>query len=188
MRVNYLTLVKDCEIFPDAVFDEEREDDIIDAGMCYSVELKADEYLARCEQNRSNLSKKLLAKNYEKKYIERALDYLESVNFLSDYRFAVAWLNSRKINHFEGRNRLLMELMNRGLEKEVCQNALDEFFEENSEEELCRSCLKKLSEKKIHFDEKNDLKKQEEKIIRSMMQKGFSYSLIKRIISEESDL
>ena len=31
-----------------------------------------------------------------------ALDYLETKAYLSDLRFSTAWLNTRKINHFEG--------------------------------------------------------------------------------------
>ena len=184
LRTEYLTHVEDGEIVPDAEFSEEREDDIIDAGLTYSCELKADEYLARCEQNRFNLTKKLLDKKFEKKYIEKALDYLEKKNFLSDFRFAVAWLNSRKINHKEGRIRLQLELASRGIGKEDFNKALDDFFAENPEEELCRQCYEKLL-RTMKISEEDELSEdQEEKIIRSMSQKGFSFSLIKRIIKK----
>lgn len=177
LRTVYLSLVGEEEIFPCAEFCGEREDDIIDAGLSYSAEVKAEEYLARSEQSRFGLSRKLINKNYGKKYIEKALDYLEEKNFLSDLRFSRAWLSLRKLNHFEGRIKLSSELASRGIGKEDSEKVLDEFFSENSEEELCRKCYEKLLRNSSHSSS--------EKIIRSMQQKGFSYSLIKRILKDE---
>ena len=53
------------------------------------------------------------------KCIDLALAYLESKNYLSDERFARVWLNNRKINHSEGRIKLLSELLVRGISKNV---------------------------------------------------------------------
>ena len=80
------------------------------------------------------------------------------------------------MNHFEGRSRLSLELLSRGIKKEDAEKALELFFSENSEEEMCRLCLGKLL--------RTTKNPSEEKIIRSMMQKGFSLSLARRIIGE----
>lgn len=177
LRTVYLSLVDEEEIFPCAEFSGEKEDDIIDAALSYSAEVKAEEYLSRSEQSRFALSRKLLNKKHGKKHIEKALDYLEEKNFLSDLRFSRAWLSLRKLNHFEGRTKLSAELASRGIGKEDSEKALDEFFSENPEEELCRKCYEKLS--------RNPSSGNQEKKIRSMRQKGFSYSLIKRILKDE---
>ena len=155
IRTTFLKIVSPAAIEKDAEFSEEEEDDIIDAGMTYSAECKAVEYLARAEQCRFNLAQKLLKKNY-----------------LNDGRFARAWLNSRKINHYEGRKRLLAELLSRGISKEDSCEALDEFFAENPEEALCEKAYHKYVR----------AGKSEEALIRSMTGAGFSYQLIKRTI------
>lgn len=174
IRTTYLILVKPEDIVQDAVFEDESEKDIIDAGLTYGAEIKAVDYLARCEQSRFGLTQKLLKKNHEKQYIEKALDYLEGKNYLSDRRFATAWLNSRKINHSEGRVKLTGELASRGIGKEIIKTVLDEYFEENSEESLCRR----------DYEKQLRTCKDEEKIIRRLMAHGFNYSVIKKVISE----
>lgn len=176
LRIRYLSLVEPDKIAPGTEFLSDSEDDLLGAALAYSAEVKATEYLSRSEQCRFGLYAKLLKKKHQKKNIEMALDYLEGEGLLSDYRFSVAWLNLRKMNHFEGRSRLSLELLSRGIKKEDAEKALESFFSENSEEEMCRLCLGKLLR-----TTKNST---EEKIIRSMMQKGFSLSLARRIIGE----
>ena len=151
---------------------EEETDSLLDAGLTCAVELKAVSYLARAEQSRFGLTRKLIEKKYDKKYVEAALTYLEGRGYLSDLRFATAWLNTRKINHFEGRSRLAAELASRGIARDVAGKALDEFFTENDEDEICRKAYEKLSKSKSG-----------EKLTAALMRAGFSLKQIK-IISE----
>lgn len=174
IRTAYLKVVDPEDIVPDAVFEDESEKDIVDAGLTYGAEVKAVDYLSRCEQSRFGLTRKLLNKNHEKQHVEAALDFLEAKNWLSDQRFSRSWLNSRKINHSEGRTKLIGELLSRGINKEIVKAALDEYFEENSEEELCKRDYEKLC--RTCSDA--------EKITRRLMSHGFNYSLIKKVISE----
>lgn len=176
VRKEYLYTIDFDSIYADAVFDsEEQVNELLDAGFASAVEIKAISYLARCEQNRMNLSKKLGEKGFEKKYVEMALDYLEEKKYLSDYRFSTAWLNSRKINHYEGRTKLLSELLSRGISRETANSALDEFFEENDEDEICKKAYEKLKRKG----------KSDEKLISAMMQSGFSYKQVTKLLSSD---
>ena len=153
-------------------FDDEETDSLLDAGLTCAVELKAVGYLARAEQSRFGLTRKLIEKKYDKKYVEAALTYLEGRGYLSDLRYATAWLNTRKINHYEGRSRLSAELTARGIARDVANKALDEFFTENDEDELCRKAYEKLSKSKA-----------DEKLIAALLRSGFSMKQIKSIIS-----
>ena len=123
------------------------------------------------------LTSKLVQKGYDKKYINMALDFLESKNLLSDSRFATAWLNSRRTNHYEGRSKLSAELAARGISREVAAAALDEFFTENDEYEICCKAFKKFSGKG----------KSEEKLISSLMTAGFSWKMIKSVMEENAN-
>lgn len=177
IRIFYLKIVKPEHIVENTEFLGEEEKDLVDAGLAFAAESKAVEYLARSEQCRFGLSKKLGNKNYERKSIEMALDYLEFKNYLSDERFARAWLNSRRINHSEGRTKLAAELASRGISKEISRIALDDFFSENPEIELCKRDFSKIS--KSCADS--------EKIIRRLVVHGFSYSMIKKVMSGDCD-
>lgn len=150
-----------------ADFSEEEADSLFDAGLTCAVELKAVSYLARAEQSRFGLSRKLIEKKYDKKYVEAALTYLEGRGYLSDARYAAAWLNTRKINHYEGRSRLAAELAARGIARDVAGQALDEFFTENDEDEICRKAYEKLSRTKSG-----------DKLTAAMIRQGFSQKQI----------
>ncbi len=151
-----------------AEFSEDQADALMDAGLTCAVELKAVGYLARAEQSRFGLSRKLIEKKYEKKYVEASLTYLEGRGYLSDLRFASAWLNTRKINHYEGRSRLAAELAARGIAREVANKALDEFFSENDEDEICRKAYEKAAKTKSG-----------DKLTAALIRQGFSIKQIK---------
>ena len=152
-------------------FNAEETDSLFDAGLTCAVEFKAVSYLARAEQSRFGLTRKLIEKKYEKKYVEAALTYLEGRGYLSDLRFATAWLNTRRINHYEGRSRLEAELAARGIARDIAGKALDEFFSENNEDEICRKAYEKLSKNKS-----------DEKLTAALMRAGFSLKMIKRVL------
>ena len=77
-------------------------------------------------------------------------------------------INTRKINHYEGRSRLAAELAARGIARDVAGKALDEFFTENDEDEICRKAYEKLSKSKSG-----------EKLTAALMRAGFSLKQIK---------
>ena len=158
------------KIEPAACFSNDEENALLDAGLTCAVELKAVSYLARAEQSRFALTRKLIEKKYDKKYVEAALTYLEGRGYLSDLRYATAWLNTRRINHFEGRSRLAAELAARGIEREVAGQALDDFFTENDEDEICRKAYEKLSKSKSG-----------EKLTAAMIRAGFTSKQIRNL-------
>ena len=174
LRDEYLPEINIYNILPGSVFDEVLSGQLMDAGLSCAAELKAVEYLSRAEQSRSGLLRKLLQKKYEKKYIESALDFLEQKNYLSDSRFSRAWLNTRKINHYEGPSKLCAELQARGIDKATAEAAVSDFFTENDEYDICRKALEKQISKG----------KKEEKLIALMLQAGFSYKMIREVMAE----
>lgn len=170
-RTEYLTSLKEEDFVEGFELNDEQFEELTDASLTFACESKATQYLARAEQSYFGLQNKLLNKGFKKEYIIKALNYLKSIDYLSDYRFSKSWLNSRKINHFESRNKLFMELQSRGINKIDAEEALKEFFDENSEEDLCRK----------DFEKQKRLKKDKEKIIKTLISHGFSYNLIKKV-------
>ena len=169
IRKEYLPSLDFDLIQPGAEFNEQQTDEILDAGLICVVELKAVGYLARAEQCRFGLTQKLIAKKYDKKYIDAALTYLEGRGYLSDERFARAWLHDRRINHFEGRTKLAAELGARGIGREVAAVALDEFFTENDEAEICAKAYERFVKQG----------KEGDKLVAAMLKAGFSYKLVR---------
>lgn len=174
IRPDYLTTISPLSIKPDAEFTEEQEEEIIDAGFATSAEAKAVDYLSRAEQCRFKLTQKLIEKGFEKKHIDMALDYLESKNYLNDRRYTESFLHLRKINHLEGRIKLTKELQNRGINREIIKDCLDQFFLENNEEELCIKAMKKMQKKG----------KSGEKLENALFNAGFPYNMIRRLVED----
>lgn len=171
LRTIYLSEVLPDEIVKEANFEGSKENDIINSGLCFAAEQKALDYLNRSEHCRFLLTRKLLAKGHSNESINKALDYLEGKNYLNDKRFAKMWLNNRKINHTEGRIKLKSELLLRGISKVIVEEVLEEFFNENSEEQICLLALKKGLK----------LKKSEDTINSYLIKKGFSVKLVNRV-------
>lgn len=176
-RQEYLSGIELDNIQCGSEFIDDDEEALLDAGLICAVELKAVSYLARSEQCRFGLKRKLLAKQYKSEYIDKALSFLESKNYLSDERYAAAWLNDRRINHYEGQTKLLLELQSRGIDKAVAADAVKEFFTDNDEEEICRKACERFVKKG----------KSEDKLIEALLKAGFSYKLIKNVMDSETD-
>lgn len=171
IRREYLTSLDFDLLEPGFEASEEQADELMDAGLTCAVELKAVGYLARAEQSRFGLTRKLIEKKYDKKYVEAALTYLEGRGYLSDLRYAIAWLNTRSTNHYEGRSRLSAELASRGIARDVANKALDEFFTEHNEDEICRKAYEKLSKTKSG-----------DKLTEALMRAGFTFKQIKSLL------
>lgn len=177
IRSDFLESVDVDRIRPGEKFNREETEDILNAGLVFAAERKAEDYLARCEQCRFGLERKLVQKNFDSKSVKRALDYLEQRNFLSDERFARSWLRSHLNFKAQGKIRVSRELISRGISKAVCDKIISEFFEENDEEEFCRKAFQKA--KKVG--------KNGEKLLKYMFDQGFSYRMIQKVQREVAD-
>ena len=175
LRKEYLSLVDPERICAGAEFNDEETSDILNAALIYSAEYAAMTYLARAEHCRAALTQKLIKKNIDRKAIEPALDYLEGVRYLDDERFEGAWLRTRSIDHAEGRIRLAAELASRGVDRNAAKKALDEFFSDHDEMEICRRAYRKV----------RNLKSDPDKIKASLVQKGFTLKEIDAVLKEK---
>ncbi len=160
----------------DGVFDNGDSEDILHAALLYSTEKLAMSYLARAEHCRAGLFRKLQKKDIDKKDINEVLDFLEEEGFLNDCRFAGAWLRTRYIDHAEGRRRLSAELALRGVNAQDAKQALDEFFSERDEHDICCRAYKKLL--------RTNQKLAPDKIHSSLCRLGFTNNTIRSVMKE----
>lgn len=147
---------------------------VIESGFAYVAEKDAFRLLERAEQCRFGLRLKLLKKGHNQQIIDRVLDLLESEKYLSDSRFAGAWIRNRMIGHTEGRSKLYTELMARGIDKTTATTAIDEYFENVSEREVFEKACKKFT--RLGYDESKMRKK--------LLSAGFSTKLITEFLSK----
>jgi regulatory protein len=108
--------------------------------------------------------------------IEATLDRLRREGFANDTQFAQAWVENRNTFRPRGRRALTQELRQKGVADSVIQSALEEVDEES----LAYNAAQQKA-RKIHVQDWNGFRK---KLSEFLARRGFSYSVIKPIVSK----
>ena len=151
---------------------ETQTENLYQAGRRFLAEKQAAVYLNRAEHSSYQLTVKLQKKGYVKKEYQPALDYLRAEGTLDDSRFAGAYLHTRSLSKKEGYARLFSELRKRGIAADTARQALNDFFAEIDEAELCAGAVRSLIRKGYT----------DQKLYSALHRKGFPFSMIKRCI------
>jgi len=103
----------------------ELDDDALAVAVeALAAETRAVALLARAEQYRAGLERKLTARRVPRAAFRMALDSLESAGLLSDTRYASSWIRQRCRTHAEGPRSLSSALSARGVDRTAISNAL----------------------------------------------------------------
>ncbi len=143
----------------DSITNEEYKEIIRVAMKSYSIYL-----LAKRDYFKKDLENKLIMKYRNKEITLEVLEELEERGYLDDDNLAKSYV----ISHQKyGRRKLEYELKLKGIRAEIIRELLDE----NNEEEFLQleKAIKKMLDKPF------------EKIVASLMRKGFSYQKIKEV-------
>lgn len=111
----------------DGTFD--LDDEALSAAVeALAAETRAVALLARAEQYRAGLERKLTARGIPRAAFRLALDRLESAGLLSDARYASSWIRQRCRTHAEGPRSLSAALSARGVDRAAIRDALEASF------------------------------------------------------------
>ena len=132
------------------------------------------QYLSYRDRSKWELSQYLGKKEHSPPVIQKTLDYLTEINYVDDHRFALRW-GQYKINKNKlGKNRLYIELLGKGVNKETIEAILNTLYEENPEMELAAQCARKKWITLKSFEEK----KKKRLLVQYLKRKGFSSDII----------
>lgn len=138
-------------------------------------------YRARSEKE---ISQKLKGKGYSQEIIEHVITDLRRVNLLNDYEFACGWIKDRLKNRPRGVALLKQELIRKGIEKEIIEKALNEFYPEGEEVKIASELVKKRGKRYKELDRKIARKRMSDFLLR----RGFSYEVVKEVLGRFPDL
>ena len=113
--------------------------------------------LTKSSENASELSKTIIAQLVAKGYVD-------------DRKFAEWWVENRLVNKGVSRKRLQIELMKKGITREIIEEVLDG---RNDEEEA----RKMIAKKQGKYNEPG-------KLVAYLCRQGFSYDLAKKLVEE----
>lgn len=143
-----------------------------------SLKARAVQYLARREYSRLELRGKLLRylqPEQEEAEVDRLLDELEGLKYLSDERYAKSRARIRSNKY--GNARIEFELRRQGLEEDIVKEAMEPL---ESEAERARALWLRRFKGKTPEDFKEKTKQ-----IRYLAGRGFSFDVIQKVINTD---
>lgn len=121
----------------------------------------------------------LIKKGFDQKEIQQTTQKLKNLGLLNDLEFASAWIKDRIKLKPSGRIRIILELKQKGVPKEIIEKALEDFSDDQEFTLAYQEALKK-NEHMGHLTKRE--KKQ--KIISYLLRKGFYYPLIQKVFQK----
>lgn len=118
---------------------------------------------------RDYLYKKVFERKLDKSYIDLIVARLKEKKYLDDTVFAKYYVENRFVKKGISRRRLSLELIKKGVTKEIIAEVLDE---RNDEEEI----LKMIAKKRARYDD--------EKLISYLCRQGFSFELVQNLVRD----
>jgi regulatory protein len=109
---------------------------------------------------------------------DEVINKLKEYGYLDDEEFAFQFISSRIKNRPRGKRVLILELMSKGVNKELAEKKVNELVEDEYD------VLKRVYEKKYKGDK---ITIRDNKKIDFLKRKGFDWDLIKRLIEDESE-
>ena len=115
------------------------------------------------------LYKKIYEKKLDNNYINKIIERLKNKKYLDDEYFAEYYVENRFVKKGISTRRLKMELMKKGIKKEIIEKVLGDSVR-NDEDEI----LKIIAKKRARYDD--------EKLIQYLCRQGFSYELVRNLV------
>lgn len=120
------------------------------------------------------LYKKIFEKKLDKNYIDRIIEKLKDKKYLDDYKFCEYYVENRFSKKGISLKRLKMELLKKGVLKDVIDEVLAD-SDRNDEEEL----KKMIAKKRAKYDD--------EKLTQYLCRQGFQYDLVRELVRQTSE-
>jgi regulatory protein len=117
------------------------------AAGCYRAERAALALIARAEQTRLGLTRKMERKGMDTAHIRAALDYLEGIGIVNDERFAELWFEAKIRRVSSGRpgklcpRKLLGSLLGRLIPADIAHKVLKSVLDSEAERTLLSSYI-----------------------------------------------
>lgn len=147
------------------------------------AKLRAMNLLKSREYTTAQLHNKLKQGFYPESVIQEALEYVASFHYTDDLRYATDYITYHA--NRKSRKRIEQDLQNRGIPREVMEQAWEEWQELGGSQDE-QTMIKELLEKKHYRPQDADYKEQQ-RLYAFLMRKGFSGEQIRRAMGNLMD-
>ncbi|MDO4189072.1 MAG: regulatory protein RecX [Lachnospiraceae bacterium] len=160
-------------------------DDIIreinDVVLVKRCKKRAMNLLMKGDMTEMKLRSKLSDGRYSENVINQAIDYVKGYHYIDDRRYAMSFISWKA--SIDSKNTIRRKLIEKGVSKDIIDSCIEEYY---VEDELNRNCERELIEKLIRkkYKEIDTLQYEEkQKLIASIMRKGFSYYDVEAVLT-----
>lgn len=133
--------------------------------------------LEKMDRTEQALRKKLLEGEYPEDLVEEAIAYVKSFHYLDDERYADCYV--RLHGESKSRGKLLMELQQKGVDRELADRVLEQYEEARDETQMIRLLLQKR-----HYDPKTATVQEQRRMYGYLVRRGFQSTDIRRLLFE----
>lgn len=138
-------------------------------------------FLSYRPRSQWEIENKLKNKKYNTDIIHNTIDWLKDKKLIDDKIFSQMWIKDRINKKPLGKLRLRKELYTKGIDREIIENAINDFFDKEIDElELAYQMIQK---KKKSLMLKN-IQLEPQKIVSLLRNRGFSYQVVHHIYNE----
>jgi regulatory protein len=135
-------------------------------------------FLKTRERSKKEIRDKLKTKEFTDSQIEKVLEKLERLNITNDKRFAEMFVRDRMKLKPKGKRVLSQELTQKGIDRYIIEDVLNEMLDGDNEIDLAKRVLEKAEKKYSNLEERE----KKDKIIKYLLGKGFSYNIVEKIL------
>ena len=179
--VLYKGEIRDYSLKSGAEINESIYDEIMSAVLPKRAKLRAMNLLQKKDYTEKQLRDKLLEGMYPAEIIDDAINYVKSFKYIDDYRYARDYITYHMENR--SRSRIIQDLLGKGLSKGVISGAMEEIYAEDEGDAEINQIRALLVKK--HYEPENCDYKEKQKIMAFLLRKGYSMSLIRKVMSTD---
>ncbi|MDD3655556.1 MAG: regulatory protein RecX [Atribacterota bacterium] len=138
-------------------------------------------FLSYRPRSKWEVKKKLRDKKYQLNTINDVINWLKYENLIDDREFSIQWIKYQINKKPAGKIKLRNELYKKGVKREIIDNVINSFFEQD---ECELSLAYKLIRKKRNSLQAKNIKIEPQKIINLLRSQGFSNPIIQQVYNE----
>ncbi len=162
------------------ILDKTLEKNISSEQRIIEVKRTAYNYASYKPRTSKQIRNKLKQKGFADNEIEIAIVFLDEFNLLDDQKYAFTFAKEYIKRKPCGKSKIIHELINRGINKELSEKAAAEAVPEEEIYELAKAA----GEKKLRSIQYKSKEKQKQSLISYLHRQGFNWDTIKQVSNE----
>lgn len=135
--------------------------------------------LSKKDKTKKEITTKLNKKGYDEDIVIKTIEKLKDLKYINDEIYCKKFINDRIKFSSKGKNKIKMELYQKGVNKDTISEKIKE-IDDNSEYE--RALL--VGEKKLKSLKEKDKYKLKQKLFSHLVYKGFDFNIINKVIKK----